>query len=561
MSDKIIVIGGGEHARVVMEAIKLQPDKWNLLGFVDPEECSDTTKSLGMKRLGDDKKLAEILKNDKEVKLILGVGVSKAGLRKKLVETLAPNPERWATVIHPSATVSESVSISPGTVILGKTLVHTRATIGSHSIVNSGAIIEHDVKIGYFTHIAPGVITGGGVIIGEESFIGLGSRIRDHINIGSRVTVGTGSVVVTDIPDGETVVGVPARRISYDKSGLNISELCIAPSTTLYEALSVIGKYGTMIALVTDSERKLLGVLTDGDVRRALINHNDLNCPVEKFMSRKFAYVKTDVNRAAALDKMKAMVLRQLPVLDDEGKIAGLHLLSELIGSVTKPNIAVIMAGGKGERLRPITENIPKPMLKVAGRPILEHIILHLAGSNVREIYIAVNYLGEMIEDYFKDGSAYGCSIKYIKEEKPLGTIGALSLLPEKPDRPLIVLNGDLITQFDVDGMLHHHTIGKYKMTVGVHDYRIRIPYGVFELDNEQVTGISEKPEQHFVVNGGIYIISPELLERIPKNENFLTTELISSCLSKKEKVGVYFVEGDWIDVGQHQHLAQARGL
>ncbi len=563
MKEDIVVIGGGEHSRVIIEAIKLKPEKWNLLGFTESDSDPDrkTIKHSSVSCLGDDSIISKLLESNPCTKFINAIEFPKAGIRRQIADKLNIPLSNWATVIHPSALVSDSAEIGEGTAVLARAIIQAESKICSHCIINTGAIVEHDARIGDFTHIAPGVIAGGGVNIGSDCFIGLGSRIRDHISIGNQVTVGTGSVVVTDIPDGETVVGIPARRISYDKSAINIGELCISPSTTIYEALSVIGKNGTMMALVTDNDRKLIGVLTDGDVRRALINHSDLNGPVEKVMTRKFSFVRPDVSRSAALDKMKAMVIRQLPVLDSEGKIVGLHLMSELVGSVSLPNIAVIMAGGKGERLRPITETIPKPMVKVAGRPILEHIIHHLAGSNVREIYLAVNYLGEMIEDYFKDGSAYGCNIKYIKETKPLGTAGALSLLPEIPKNPIIIMNGDLITQFDLERMLHQHNHGKCKMTVGVHDYRVRIPYGVLELKNDCVCEIKEKPEQHFIVNGGIYIIDPDLLQRIPDNEFFLMPDLLSSCIEKNEKVGIYLVEGDWIDVGHQNQLAHARGL
>lgn len=564
MRNDIAIIGIGEHSVILLETIALLSDKWNLVGIVKLNNTDRPTSSLipaNIKIFEGITEAQKLLQKNPNLKFIFAPEPCVPAEMRRLYDALNLPDQLLATVIHPSATVSSSAKIAPGTVLLARSVVQSGANIGKNCIINTGALIEYGVKIGDFSHVASGVIIGAGVSIGENCFIGLGSRIRDKIDIGKRVTVGTGSVVVTDIPDNETVVGVPARRISYETSKIQINELCIPPSTTIYEALSVIGRFGSMIALVTDEKRKLLGVLTDGDVRRALINHNDLNCPVEKIMTRNFSFVKPDVSRAAALDKMKAMVIRQLPIIDDDGIVVGLHLLSELVGTCSLPNIAVIMAGGKGERLRPITEAIPKPMVKVAGRPILEHIIHHLAGANIREIYLSINYLGEMIEDYFKDGSAYGCKIKYLKEEKPLGTAGALSLLPEIPKEPIIVMNADIVTQIDVERLLHHHHQGKYKITIGVHDYRLRIPFGVLEMENDCVREIREKPEEHFIVNGGIYVIEPELLYRIPKNEKYLMTELITSCLENKERVGIYFIEGDWIDIGQHSQLAQARGL
>jgi len=315
--------------------------------------------------------------------------------------------------------------------------------------------------------------------------------------------------------------------------------------------------------MVTDSEFKLLGLLSDGDVRRALLDNNDLNTSVGSVMNANFKFVRQDVARSAALDQLKALGRNHMPILDEDGKVVGLHLLDEMIGAVKLPNIAVIMAGGKGTRLKPLTDNLPKPMVKVAGRPILEHIILHLAGSNIREIYISVNYLSDVIEDYFKDGSTYGVNIHYLREETPLGTGGALSLLPETPEAPIIVMNGDLVTQFDIERMLHHHYQGDYQMTIGAHDYRVDIPYGVIKWDESanKVDGILEKPEEHFLVNGGIYVVSPEIINLIEPDRNVPMTELIEKALEKNLRVGAHLVEGDWIDVGHHQQLAAARGL
>jgi len=401
------------------------------------------------------------------------------------------------------------------------------------------------------------------VTIRAGSFIGLGSRIRDHLTVGEGATVGAGSVVVTDVPDGETVVGSPARRIGSTKANFDLHEICIPPECSIYEAMSVIGKHGTMAALVTSPDDRMLGMLTDGDIRRALLRHCDLNSPVEPIMNRSFRFVREDVSRAAALDQMEALSLRLMPVLDADRRVVGLHLLSELVGSLTLPNAAVIMAGGRGVRLRPLTDQLPKPMVKVAGRPILEHIVLHLVGAGIREIYLSVNYLAEAIEDHFGDGAAFGCQIRYLREDQPLGTGGALGLLPPGFAHPLLVMNGDLITQFDVERLLAHHRQGRFAMTIGVHDYRVEIPYGVVELDEQgrHVSGLAEKPEQHYLVNGGIYAIDPDVLALIQPGEALPMTDLVGRCLASGSQVGAHLIEGDWIDVGHHHQLAAARGL
>ncbi len=560
MGKSLIVIGGGEHARVVLEAAV--KTGWHILGYIDPKNNVTTESQYKIKRLGDDSDLINILDKDKDSNVISGLGGDSAK-RERILSSFNLPPERWATIVHPSAVISPNSAIGHGTVVLGRAVIQPGVKVGAQCILNSGTIIEHDSVVGDYTHVAPGVVTGGKVGIGKGCFIGLGSRIRDHISIGDNVTVGVGSVVLTDIPAGETVVGVPARRITKKKMEIDVIDLCIPLDSTIFESLSVIGKYGTMIALVTDSNHKLLGLVSDGDIRRALLKNKNLNESISTVMNRNFSFVYHDVPRAVALDLMKAKAVRQMPVLDFEGRVVGLHLFTEIIGSLNLPNIVVIMAGGKGTRLRPITEAIPKPMVRVAGRPILEHIILHLASSNLREIFLAVNYKSEIIEHHFGDGSAYGCRIQYLREEIPLGTAGALGLLPVRPTEPFIVMNGDLVTQFDVERLLHHHAEGNYAITIGVHNYRVDIPYGVIGLndDGTEVTELIEKPSRHFLVNGGIYVVNPELLDLIRPSEEITMVMFIERALSSKKKVGIHLVEGDWIDVGEHKELAAARGF
>lgn len=559
MRTDLIIIGGGEHARVVIDAAAYQKDRWHVLGYIDIKSVPETTERCGIPWLGGDDRLGALLDQNPDAKLIFAFGGLRT--RRDWVERIRLPESRWATIIHPMACVSPKAVLGAGVVVLARAIVQTGAVVGRHAIINSGAIVEHDVCVGDFAHVAPGAVVGGGCHIGDEAFVGLGSRVRSHISVGNASTVGAGSVVVTDIPDGETVVGVPARRISHRKNKLNISEMCVSPDTTLYEAMSVVGKLGVSIALVVDTEQRLLGVLTDGDVRRALLSSGEnLNTPVRKSMNPNFRFVKQSVSRAAALDQMNAMSIRHLPVLDDEKRIVGIHLFSELVGSSRLPNAAVIMAGGKGERLRPITESIPKPMVTVAGRPILEHIVLHLVGAGISEIYLSINYLGNVIEEHFGDGSAYGCQIRYLREAKPLGTGGSLTLLPDTLTEPIIVLNGDLVTQFNVERMLTIHRHSGARLTIAARDYQIGIPYGVLELDGAEVVGLTEKPLETFLVNSGIYVVEPELLKLLPKGQEYLMTSLVEDCLSRKIKVGVHLIEGDWIDVGQHRELAKARG-
>lgn len=340
----------------------------------------------------------------------------------------------------------------------------------------------------------------------------------------------------------------------------NLKDLLIFKEATIKEAMEAIDKGAAEIALVVDKRKKLLATVTDGDIRRGLIRGLTLKDPIEKCMHRNFIFVKEGTNKAEVLDLMKAHSIKQIPILDEKGRVKGLHLMKEIIGSESKSNIALILAGGRGERLKPITEEIPKPMIKVAGRPILERLILHLIGYGIRNFYIAVNYKSEIIENHFLDGKELGCKINYIKEEKPLGTAGAIGLLPEIPKEPIVVLNGDLLTQFNLDEMLRFHKERKFCATLGVYDYVYDIPYGIVEEKGGLLKSIKEKPSFVLPVNAGIYILNPEVITLVPKNETFTMPELLKKILSLKKKVGIFHIQGDWIDIGLHKDLKKAKG-
>jgi len=225
-----------------------------------------------------------------------------------------------------------------------------------------------------------------------------------------------------------------------------------------------------------------------------------------------------------------------------------------------RPNWAVIMAGGRGSRLGSLTRDVPKPMIRVAGRPILERLILHLITYGVRRIYLSIKYLGHVIEDYFGDGSAFGCEIEYLREERPLSTAGALSLLPARPEHPLLVMNGDLVTQANLGEMFDIHAQSGAALTIAVRRYFHTVPFGCVEVEDGQIIDIEEKPTLTRLANAGLYVLDPELLGRIPYNSEFTMPALAADCLARKERVQAFEVADDWIDVGQREQLSQARG-
>jgi dTDP-glucose pyrophosphorylase len=336
---------------------------------------------------------------------------------------------------------------------------------------------------------------------------------------------------------------------------------CQVPASgRIVDAMRALERGNLQIVFVVDDAGAVLGTATDGDLRRALLAGASLDSSVSPYISRDFVRVGPGAGRAEVLDLMQAQAVGQVPVLDDRDHLVGVHLMREMLGQQERPNWAVIMAGGKGVRLRPITEHIPKSMLPVAGRPILERLVLHLVGHGFRRIFLAVNYLSEIIEHHFGDGSSLGCQIEYLRETKPLGTGGALTLLPEPPRAPLLVLNGDLVVQVDVDNLLAFHEAGRYRMTVAVHEYTHTVPFGVLDLEGARVTSITEKPTMSWRTNAGIYVLEPSLLRWVPPDVEFPLPAIAEGCLSRGEPVGAFHLQGDWIDVGRATELRRARG-
>lgn len=337
-------------------------------------------------------------------------------------------------------------------------------------------------------------------------------------------------------------------------------DVCIVAETgTIRDAMRTLDSGAGQIALAVDAGGRLTGVVTDGDLRRALLAGAALESPVGPFLNRRFVSVRSGEGRADVLELMRARRIGAIPVLDGDDKPVGLHLLQAFLEPAERTNRAVVMAGGQGVRLRPLTETIPKPMLRVAGRPILERIVLHLVGSGITHISISVNYLGHVIEEHFEDGSRFGAHIDYMREDQPLGTAGALGLLSESPTEPLLLMNGDLVTNADVGGLLDAHAAGGAVATIGVRRYLHAIPFGCVERHGDRVVRLEEKPTVEREVNSGIYALSPAAIARVRPNEPLSMPELIDGLLTDGLPVGAFEIEDDWIDVGQREHLARAR--
>ncbi|HXA46510.1 MAG TPA: sugar phosphate nucleotidyltransferase [Burkholderiaceae bacterium] len=341
----------------------------------------------------------------------------------------------------------------------------------------------------------------------------------------------------------------------------DLERFVISDNATIRDAMMAIDGNWREVVMVQDHTEAIVGVITDGDIRRGLLSGLVMNSLASEVMSRNFVSVAANVDRAAVLDQMKAIRIRHVPVLDEDRRLLSIHFLEEIIGATARPNAAVVFAGGKGTRLLPLTAACPKPMVLVAGRPILERIVLHLVGNGIRHIYLSIGYLGHVIEEYFGDGSAFGCRIEYLRESSELGSGGSLSLLPESILHPIIVLNGDQVARFDVPGMLARHLESGVTATISVGSYQHEVPFGVVHEHNNRLVRLDEKPTLTMLINRGAYILSPAALKLVPKNQFFPMTTLFEYLLERGDPVATYFSDDEWIDVGRPDDLLRANGI
>lgn len=334
----------------------------------------------------------------------------------------------------------------------------------------------------------------------------------------------------------------------------------VPEQASVLDALRALDAGAQGIVFVVDAAERVMGTLTDGDLRRALIagvGVQDRCLP--KCMSREFVSVAPGTARAEVLDLMRARHVEHVPVLDAEKRLCGVHTVSSMLTPTRRAESVLILAGGEGQRLRPLTERVPKPMVLVAGRPILERLVLHVMGFGMRRIFLSVNYLAEIIEQHFGDGSAIGCEIIYLRESKPMGTGGPLSLLPALA-HPVLVLNGDLVTQFDVDRLFSEHEARGNAVTVGLRPHTVDIPYGVATLAEGELVELQEKPTLAMLVNAGTYVFSPEAVAAVPGDTSIPMTQVVTLLRGRGMRVGGAVLDEEWIDIGEAAQLRRARG-
>ena len=328
-------------------------------------------------------------------------------------------------------------------------------------------------------------------------------------------------------------------------------DLLITEDFTIKKALEVIDKGTKRIAIVVDNSNKLLGTLNDGDIRRALLNESSLNSSIKNIYHKNPFICNINDSKSTIIKTALKNKVYQIPIVDDNNKLVGVEDLATLLSSKKKKNKVILMAGGLGTRLQPLTNEIPKPLLKVGTKPILETIIENFCNYGFKDIIISVNYKADMIKNYFQDGSKFGVNIEYLEENKRLGTAGALSLIKEDINEAFFVMNADLLTNVNFEQLLDFHNQGNSTSTMCVREYDFQVPYGVIKTKDDKIQSISEKPIHKFFVNAGIYLLSPEVLEFIPNNTFYDMPTLFEELIEKDYNVLSFPIHEYWLDIGR----------
>lgn len=328
------------------------------------------------------------------------------------------------------------------------------------------------------------------------------------------------------------------------------NEILVQANMSLIDVMKIIDDSTLQFAVVVDKEQCLLGTVTDGDIRRGILRGEGLDGPIISIMNSEPISAKSGQKPYTYKKLMDTKQLRQLPIIDENNKIVDI-LFRDKLDVAPNKNTVILMLGGLGTRLRPLTNDIPKPMLKVGNKPILETIIDGFKQYGYTNFIFSVNYKKEVIQEYFQNGEAFDVTIKYIEEEKRLGTAGALSLIKEKPTEPFFVMNGDLLTQINFEQLMEFHLEHKSVATMCVREFEYQIPYGVIKTDGIQLTKIKEKPIQRSFVNAGIYVLNPNVLDYIPKAEFYDMPTLFEQLIAKNMNTAAFPIREYWLDIGQ----------
>lgn len=337
-----------------------------------------------------------------------------------------------------------------------------------------------------------------------------------------------------------------------------LSEIKISPSATIREALRIIDLGAMRIALVVDESDRLIGTITDGDIRRGILRGVGLDDPIREIYHRDPVTVSVSEPKGKIIELAVSLRIYQIPVVDDSGRVVRLAEIDRLISKERHPNTVILMAGGLGSRLKPLTDNTPKPMLPVGGKPILETVISRFNKHGFSRFVIALNYKGEQIRNHFGDGSRMGVEITYLEEKEKMGTAGALSLIKMVPKDPFFVMNGDILTLIDFESLMDFHMRNDSSATMCIREFGIEVPYGVVRLNKETIVSIEEKPVRQFYINAGIYVLNPETLNLIPPASYLDMTRLFEMAVERGMPTLSFPIREYWMDIGKPEDYDRA---
>jgi dTDP-glucose pyrophosphorylase len=337
-----------------------------------------------------------------------------------------------------------------------------------------------------------------------------------------------------------------------------ISEHILECQATIRDALIKLNNIGPDVlnVFVVDSTCKVLGSVTDGDIRRYLINSGDLTSPVSEVMNKQFERIIKDEYSLSDLDRLRKKKIKMVPLVDRNDHLVELVDLSKLKSVL--PVDVLIMAGGEGKRLQPYTNTIPKPMLVVGDKPIIEHNIDRLISFGVKNFYISIRYLGQKIIDHFGDGSGKGISIKYVWEDEPLGTLGAFRTIKTFQSETILVMNSDLLTTIDFEDFYRSYIVSNADLGIASIPYQVNIPYAVLEIENNNVLSFEEKPTYNYYSNAGIYLLNKNLVEFVPDKGSFNATDLIDELIKRGKKISSFPILSYWLDIGRPEDFMKA---
>ncbi len=331
--------------------------------------------------------------------------------------------------------------------------------------------------------------------------------------------------------------------------------------STIEQAIQSLENSRAQIVLAVSENNKLAGTLTDGDIRRAFLRGAKLQTYIDNLINRKPLVVPPEITRDFVLQLMTINKIHQLPIVNENNEVLGIHLLDYLIEPVHIPNIMIIMAGGKGSRLYPHTEKCPKPMLEVNGKPILEHIIERAKAKGFQNFFISLHHLGHVIQDYFGNGDKLGIKIDYLQEDFPLGTAGCLSILPTTPKLPFVITNGDVLSDINYNELLDYHLKHDADGTMSVRQHEIQNQFGVVHTKGIKIDGFEEKPKYTSYVNAGIYVLKPDSLKLLNYKQHCDMPTLFERIKENNGLTIVYPIHEPWLDVGRQEDLTNARQI